>query len=57
MLIEEVGTDSLVRTWHLIRTDIVPGLVRWVIYLFRRLQEEVERLIYSGGRMAAFPSR
>jgi hypothetical protein len=47
MYIEEVGTDSLVRTWQLIRTDIVPGLVRWVIYLFRRLQEEVERLIYT----------
>jgi hypothetical protein len=47
LVLEEVWTDSLVRSWHLIRTDIVPGLVRWVIYLFRRLQEEVERLIYT----------
>ena len=42
-----MATDSLVRTWQLIHTDLVPGLVRWVIYLFRRLQEEVERLIYT----------
>ncbi len=47
MYLEEVGTDSLVRTWQLIHSDIVPGLVRWVIFLFRRLQEEVERLIYT----------
>jgi hypothetical protein len=47
LYIEEVTTDSVVRTWQLVRTDIVPGLVRWVIYLFRRLQEEVERLIYT----------
>src|SRR6185437_8496499 len=32
LVLEEVWTDSLVRSWHLIRTDIVPGLVRWVIY-------------------------
>jgi hypothetical protein len=47
LYLEEVGTDSLVRTWHLFRSDIVPGLVRWVIYLFRRLQEEIERVIYT----------
>jgi hypothetical protein len=47
LYIEEVWTDSLMRIWQLIRSDIVPGLVRWVIYLFRRLQEEVERIIYS----------
>jgi hypothetical protein len=47
LYIEEVWTDSLVRTWQLIRLDLVPGLVRWVIFLFRRLQEEVERLIYT----------
>jgi hypothetical protein len=45
--VEEIATDSLVRTWYLIRLDLVPGLVRWLIYLFRRLQEEVERLLYT----------
>ncbi len=47
LYIEEVGTDSLVRTWQLLRFDIVPGLIRWMIYLFRRLQEEIERVIYT----------
>jgi hypothetical protein len=47
MVAEEISTDSLIRTWHLFRTDVVPGLVRSVIYVFRRLQEEVERLIYT----------
>jgi hypothetical protein len=45
--LEEVGTDRLVRTWQLIHADLVPGLVRWVIYFYRRLQEQVERFIYT----------
>jgi hypothetical protein len=45
--VEEAATDYLMRTWQLIHADLVPGLVRWVIYLYRRLQEEVERLIYT----------
>jgi hypothetical protein len=45
--VEEVASDNAMRTWQLIHADLVPGLVRWVIYLYRRLQEEVERLIYT----------
>jgi hypothetical protein len=45
--LEEMASDSLMRTWQLIHADLVPGLVRWVIYLYRRLQEEVDRLIYT----------
>jgi hypothetical protein len=45
--VEETATDSIVRTWELIHADLVPGLVRWIIYFYRRLQEEVERLIYT----------
>ncbi|HZV04777.1 MAG TPA: hypothetical protein VE999_06815 [Gemmataceae bacterium] len=45
--LEETAADNLMRTWQLIHADLVPGLVRWVIYLYRRLQEEVERLIYT----------
>jgi hypothetical protein len=44
------------RTWQLIHADLVPGLVRWVIYLFRRLQEEVERLIYTVDEWLRFRS-
>ncbi len=45
--VEEVATDNMMRTWQLIHADLVPGLVRWIIYFYRRLQEEVERLIYT----------
>jgi hypothetical protein len=45
--LEEICTDSLVRTWQLIHVDIVPGLVRLVIFLFKRLVEDVERLLYT----------
>ncbi len=47
MYLEEVGADALVRTWHLIRSDLLPGLVRWVLFVFRRLVEDVERLLYT----------
>jgi hypothetical protein len=52
--VEEAWTDRLVRTWQLIHSDLVPGLVRWVIYLFRRLQEEVERIIYTADEWLRF---
>ena len=45
--LEEMGTDYLARTWQLVRADLVPGFVRWLIYLYRRLQEHVERFIYT----------
>ncbi len=44
---EEVATDNMMRTWQLIHADLLPGLVRWIIYFYRRLQEELERLIYT----------
>jgi hypothetical protein len=47
MHLEEAWTDRLVRTWRLVRGDIVPGLIRLTLFLFRRLQEDVERVIYT----------
>jgi len=45
--VEETITDSLMRTWQLLHADLAPGLVRWIIYLYRRLHEEVERFLYT----------
>jgi hypothetical protein len=45
--LEEVCADGLVRAWHRIRSDLLPGLVRWVLFVFRRLLEDVERFLYS----------
>jgi hypothetical protein len=47
LLLEETATDWLVRTWHLVRSDLVPGLVRWILYVFRRLVDGVERVLYT----------
>jgi hypothetical protein len=45
--LEEACADGLVRAWHRISSDLLPGLVRWVLFVFRRLLEDVERLLYS----------
>jgi hypothetical protein len=47
LLAEETTTDWLVRTWQLIRDDLVPGLFRSIIYVFNRFKERVERIIYT----------
>jgi hypothetical protein len=47
MVVEEEVTDRLARTWKLVRDDLLPGLFRAVIYFFKRLLEEVERLLYA----------
>jgi hypothetical protein len=45
--IEEVCTDGLVRTYYLLREDVLPGLFRAVVFLFKRLLETIERLLYT----------
>jgi hypothetical protein len=47
LLAEETTTDWVVRTWQLIRDDLVPGLFRSIIYLFNRFKERVERILYT----------
>jgi hypothetical protein len=45
--LEEAATDALARGWHLLSVDLLPGLFRWVMQLFKRLLEGVERIIYA----------
>jgi hypothetical protein len=45
--IEEACTDWLVRTWSLIRGDLLPGLFRFVMYLFKSWLEDLERVLYA----------
>jgi hypothetical protein len=56
LYLEEVCADGLIRTWHLIHSDLLPGLVRWVLYIFRRLVEEVERFLYTVDEWLRFRS-
>jgi hypothetical protein len=45
--LEEAATDRLVRAWHLLSVDWLPGLLRAVWFLFKRLLEGVEVVIYT----------
>jgi hypothetical protein len=45
--LEEIAADYLVRGWRRLSADLFPGLFRWVMLLFRRLLEGVERIIYT----------
>lgn len=45
--VEEICTDRAVRTWNLFSRDVVPGLFRLVMSLFKRLLEDVERVLYA----------
>ena len=44
--IEEAVTDWAVRTWQRIHFDLLPGLFRLVMGVFRRLVESVDRFLY-----------
>ncbi len=56
LVAEEMATDWLVRTWHLVRDDLLPGLFRYVIYIFNRFKESVERVIYTVDEWLRFRS-
>ncbi|HZY87057.1 MAG TPA: hypothetical protein VFE78_19635, partial [Gemmataceae bacterium] len=54
LYVEEVWTDSLARTWQLFSRDLVPGLFRLVMFVFKRLLEDVERLLYAVDELLRF---
>jgi hypothetical protein len=45
--LEEVMTDGLVRSWELLRSNLLPDLFRLVVYVFRSLVERIEKLLYT----------
>jgi hypothetical protein len=47
MLVEETTTDSLVRTWLLVRDDLVPGVISWFSWVSRFVVDRMERLMYT----------
>jgi hypothetical protein len=54
LYVEEVVTDSLARTWQLFSRDLIPGLFRLVMFVFKRLLEDVERLLYAVDELLRF---
>lgn len=54
MLAEEATADWLVRTWELIRDDLVPGLFAWVMWVSRTVFDRIERAMYGVDEMLRF---
>jgi hypothetical protein len=54
--IEETLTDTALRGWKRIRADLLPGLFRLIMGLFKRLVEDVERGLYSVDEWLRFRS-
>jgi hypothetical protein len=47
MQLEEELSERLARAWNLLRYDLVPGLFRLVLFVFRRLVEDIEKFLYA----------
>jgi hypothetical protein len=54
--LEEATADTLVRTWQLIRDDLVLGFFRMVIDFFRWVLDEIDRAIYTVDEWLRFRS-
>ena len=47
MRLEEMCGDALLRSWRLFSRDLIPGLIGAILGFFRRLLDDVERLLYT----------
>jgi hypothetical protein len=56
MRLEEAWGDVLLRTWQLFSNDLIPGLFRLILAFFRRLLDDVERLLYTVDEWLRFRS-
>jgi hypothetical protein len=54
MFLEETATDTAVRSWDLFHRDVLPGLYRLVMSVFKRLLEDVERMLYAVDELLRF---
>jgi hypothetical protein len=54
--LEEILIDWLIRSWYHLRTDVLPGMFRWIMDLFKGMIETVERFLYSVDEWLRFKS-
>ena len=54
--VEEFAADASVRAWGRLRADFVPGLIRFVMDVFDRFLEGVERVLYTVDEKLRFRS-
>jgi hypothetical protein len=45
--LEESFVDALLRSWRRIRVDLIPGLFRLIVNVFRGLSDDIERAMYA----------
>jgi hypothetical protein len=56
LLLEEWWADRMVRAWHVLSRDLVPGMFRFVMYLSNLVLEHVDRFLYSVDEWLRFRS-
>jgi hypothetical protein len=54
MQVEEALSDRLARAWRLLRFDLIPGLFRLILYVFKRMLEEIEKFLYTIDELLRF---
>jgi hypothetical protein len=54
--LEEAWGDVVLRTWQLFSNDLIPGVFRLILAFFRRLLDDVERLLYTVDEWLRFRS-
>jgi hypothetical protein len=54
--LEEIWGDVLLRSWQLFSNDLIPGVFRLILAFFRRLLDDVERLLYTVDEWLRFRS-
>ena len=54
--LEEAWGDVVLRAWQLFSNDLIPGLFRLIMAFFRRLLDDVERLLYTVDEWLRFRS-
>jgi hypothetical protein len=55
-LAEEAVLDWLAHNWHWLRTDVVPGLIRLILHVFKQATEAFERALYAVDEWMRFRS-
>jgi hypothetical protein len=54
--LEEAAVDWLVRHWHQLHTNVLPGLFRWVLDAFKLMLETLDRALYTVDEWLRFRS-
>jgi hypothetical protein len=57
MAMEEAADDAVVRAWDVLRHDLVPGIIRFIVWFFAAIGDMVNRFIYQVDERLRFRDR